>query len=95
MGIETIAAAADTESRDIAAAKLVLDNVRMRLECLCGDVISLYAALEGPPGSVRALAADLLDPDLDPPTGSRRAELKPLTAADRELLGLEADHLAE
>jgi hypothetical protein len=79
---------ASIESGDAVAAKLLLDNVRMRLECLCGDVVRLYAALGGPPGSIRALGAELLDPDLDPPTGSRRAELRPLTAADRELLGL-------
>ena len=76
------------DSGDRTAIRLLLDNMRDRLESLYGDVISLHQALEGPPGSIRALAAELLDPNLDPPHGDRRASLRPLTAAELELLGL-------
>jgi hypothetical protein len=46
---------------DIEAAKHVLYHVRSHLELLTADVIDLRNALDGEPGSARALAAKLLD----------------------------------
>ena len=60
---------------DRAAARRLLWNMRQRLENLQCDLISLYRALDGPPGAVSVLAAELLDEDQDrvPGPGSTRA----------------------
>jgi hypothetical protein len=76
------------EGVDAVAIRLLLENMRDRLEILNNDVMDLYQAMGGPPGSIRALAAQLLDPYVDPPHGSREGHLRPLTAAECELLGL-------
>lgn len=51
---------------DLEAAKRVLNDIRDRVEILQCDVISLYRALDGPPGAVCALAGELLDHDPAP-----------------------------
>jgi hypothetical protein len=55
----------DGNGDDRAAAKRLLWNMRERLENLQCDLISLGRALDGPPGVVSVLAAELLDEDQD------------------------------
>jgi hypothetical protein len=46
---------------DLQAAKRLLNDIRDRLEILQCDVISFYRALDGPAGTVHALADEMLD----------------------------------
>ena len=57
---------------DQAAAKRLLADIRERLDNLGFDLARLGRALDGPPGTVSALAAELLDEGQDPVPGPGR-----------------------
>jgi len=62
----------DGDGDDRAAARRLLWTMRERLENLQCDLVSFYRALDGPPGAVSVLAAELLDEDQDRVPGKPR-----------------------
>jgi len=55
---------ADSRNIDAVAAKRLLFDMRERLENFTCELRNLYVAMDGPPGTVSALAAELLDQDM-------------------------------